>query len=490
MKREYTPLYLRIKSDIISKISLGELKKGDRLPAERELAESLGVSRITVVGALKELAAEGIIRKIRGSGSFISCEKLDENYEDIFSQITGRAKVEITFGLRNGEPQYELMIKTLAGLFQLENPDIKVKVENIRIPYHEQDDVYLLRIGSGEAPMVGEFFLHADYAVLNGLVPLENLPGFQCLAAALHPRCVYETPDAGGGFHIHALPSRISTRTVLVNADLLHRAGVKDVEGPLDRELLLEWASVAGEYTREKQSGEYGVFAEIPVGWHGVVGQLPYLWTSDVKFPNSIGGFKTLLESASCKAGIGFLSDIIRTGNQAPVDGMDLFAGGRVGIVLSGGTWPLFLNKLMVPKFSMKAFVIPSEDKNVDAPSVMGNYCLGIFRSAVKSDMEIEAAWKWIKYLLRKKQQYWIASSDLSFPALRNVPCALEREFPELAPVFLKALTGSIPQFDCRNIRKAMTLFGSELKKCFTGEVSAAECVENSVRNISQLEFI
>lgn len=489
MKREYTPLYQRIKSDIISKVSSGELKKGDRLPAERELAESLGVSRITVVGALKELVEEGIIRKVRGSGSYISCEKLAEDYEDIFSQITGRAKVEISFGLRNADPRYELLVRTLAGLFQLENSDIKVRVENINMRTHEKDDIYLFKIGSGNAPTVGELFMYADYALINGLVPLETLPGFENLVSTSYPHCFYETADGNGEKHIHALPSRINIRTILANVDMLKEAGIRDPDVSLDRELLREWAAVLGEYTKRRSSGEHGIFLEVPDGWRGVVGQLPYLWSRQGEFSNSVTGFRNLLESQSAKAGIGFLSDLYRIGNPADIDGLDLFSAGRVGLLVSVGTWPLFLNRMMVRKFRMKAFPIPSMQAGVAAPSVMGSYNLGIFRSAVKSDAELEAAWKWIKYLFRKKQQYWITSNDFSFPTLNNVPCALEKEYPELYPIFAESLAGSIPQFDCHNIHNAMFLFGTELKKCFDGVSNASECIENTLRNIAAMGF-
>jgi ABC-type glycerol-3-phosphate transport system substrate-binding protein/DNA-binding transcriptional regulator YhcF (GntR family) len=491
MKRSYTPLYIRIKSDIISKISSGELKKGDRLPAERELAENLGVSRITVVGALKELADEGIIRKAPGSGSYISCEKLEEDYEDIFSQITGRAKVEISFGLRNADPCYELLIRTLAGLFQLEHPDIKVRVENIHIHPHEKDDIYLFKIGGGNAPSVGELFMYSDYALINGLVPLENLPGFQNLASAIPPHCFYETVNADEEKHIHALPFKLNIRTIFVNVDLLKEAGIKDFDAPLDRELLREWVALLGKHTKRKSSGEYGISLEVPDGWHGVVGQFPYLWKSRGEFSNSLAGFRELLESQAAQNGIDFLSDLYKCGNPSPIDGLDLFAAGRVGLLVSGGIWPLFLNRMMVKKFQIKAFPIPSEEKGVDAPSVLGSYSLGIFRSAVKSEAELEAAWKWIKYLFRKKQQYWITSNDFSFPVLNsNMPCALKKEYPELYPVLAKALNGSITQFDCHNIHKAMFLFGKELKKRFNGETGSVACIENSLRSIEQLELL
>lgn len=52
----------------------GSLKKGDFLPSENELAEQMGVSRMTVRQALKMLAEVGIIQTIRGKGSVVAVE--------------------------------------------------------------------------------------------------------------------------------------------------------------------------------------------------------------------------------------------------------------------------------------------------------------------------------------------------------------------------------------------------------------------------------
>jgi len=53
-------------------IAGGALKAGDRLPANRELAKTLGVNRNTVTTAYAELAAEGLITSRVGSGTYIS----------------------------------------------------------------------------------------------------------------------------------------------------------------------------------------------------------------------------------------------------------------------------------------------------------------------------------------------------------------------------------------------------------------------------------
>lgn len=50
----------------------GDLKTGQRLPSERELAESLGVSRTSIRQALKVIEASGKIETRVGSGTFIT----------------------------------------------------------------------------------------------------------------------------------------------------------------------------------------------------------------------------------------------------------------------------------------------------------------------------------------------------------------------------------------------------------------------------------
>jgi GntR family transcriptional repressor for pyruvate dehydrogenase complex len=52
-------------------IEHGELRPGDRLPAERDLARQIGVSRPTVRAGLRALAAMGVVQSRHGSGTYI-----------------------------------------------------------------------------------------------------------------------------------------------------------------------------------------------------------------------------------------------------------------------------------------------------------------------------------------------------------------------------------------------------------------------------------
>ena len=57
---------------ILGCIDRGELKCGDRLPGEREFAESMGISRVPLREAISALSAMGIVEKRHGDGNFIA----------------------------------------------------------------------------------------------------------------------------------------------------------------------------------------------------------------------------------------------------------------------------------------------------------------------------------------------------------------------------------------------------------------------------------
>lgn len=61
-----------IAEQVINKIKAGELRSGDRLPNEKEMADEYGVSRISLREALRYLAARGLIVTRHGDGTFIN----------------------------------------------------------------------------------------------------------------------------------------------------------------------------------------------------------------------------------------------------------------------------------------------------------------------------------------------------------------------------------------------------------------------------------
>jgi GntR family transcriptional regulator len=70
-----SPLYARVKKLITSSLTNGDLSEGDAIPAERDIAEMLGVSRVTIRKAFTELVRDGILVQRRGSGTYVQTRK-------------------------------------------------------------------------------------------------------------------------------------------------------------------------------------------------------------------------------------------------------------------------------------------------------------------------------------------------------------------------------------------------------------------------------
>jgi LacI family transcriptional regulator len=69
--RSNHPKYRAVYEALLRSIRRGEFPPGSKLPTETQLVEQFHVSRITVIRALRDLQAAGLVRRRRGSGSFI-----------------------------------------------------------------------------------------------------------------------------------------------------------------------------------------------------------------------------------------------------------------------------------------------------------------------------------------------------------------------------------------------------------------------------------
>ncbi len=66
------PYYHQLKEKVKALIENGELKPGDCLPSEVRLGEQLGISRLVVHRALRELVTEGLLIRVRARGTFVA----------------------------------------------------------------------------------------------------------------------------------------------------------------------------------------------------------------------------------------------------------------------------------------------------------------------------------------------------------------------------------------------------------------------------------
>src|ERR1700687_3377545 len=77
--RNGTPAYQRIQSGILKRIETGQLRPGDVVHSERELAKMHRVSLMTARHALVALEKEGMVERRRGAGTFVAPPKIHFN---------------------------------------------------------------------------------------------------------------------------------------------------------------------------------------------------------------------------------------------------------------------------------------------------------------------------------------------------------------------------------------------------------------------------
>ena len=90
------PKHREIFRHLFSEIGSGKYKSGGKLPSEAQLIRLFGVSRPTVGHALRDLAAEGLIERRVGSGTYVRSPAAPNSSTRIFGLIVpGLASTEI-----------------------------------------------------------------------------------------------------------------------------------------------------------------------------------------------------------------------------------------------------------------------------------------------------------------------------------------------------------------------------------------------------------
>jgi len=136
------PLWYQVYASLLERIQQGEFPPGGFLPAERQLTEDYGVSRITIIKALNELSREHHIKRQQGRGTVVThpaerasgqrpsvafiCHQLDHPY--LFHVLMGIAhaaaenhynlQVISSYDTDDGEAQHirEAIVRNVEGI--------------------------------------------------------------------------------------------------------------------------------------------------------------------------------------------------------------------------------------------------------------------------------------------------------------------------------------------------------------------------------------
>ena len=158
-------LYERLYNYVLDDIQKGSLRSGDRVPSEKELARKHGVSRITSMRALQNLARAGLVERIRGKGTFVARDlgRLAEAGDGERAPRSRRLPSRVAFLIPDASPAYGLELLNAIEERAGEN-GLSLVLKRSRGEQEEEERAIeaLVRSGSVDGlivfPVNGEFY--------------------------------------------------------------------------------------------------------------------------------------------------------------------------------------------------------------------------------------------------------------------------------------------------------------------------------------------
>ena len=92
----FSPLYRQIKELILHNLEAGEWGPGDSIPSESELASRFGVSQGTVRKAIDEMAAENLLVRQQGKGTFVATHKDPGSFFRFLRLLPNQGELQIS----------------------------------------------------------------------------------------------------------------------------------------------------------------------------------------------------------------------------------------------------------------------------------------------------------------------------------------------------------------------------------------------------------
>src|SRR5574343_201714 len=168
----FSPLYRQIKDFLIRSLEQGEWGPGDAIPSEGDLASRFNVSQGTVRKAIDEMAAENLLVRRQGKGTFVATHSDPRSFyrvlrlallvADLFNSLTLEA-------LRGGERSLYSLFETDFGVRMI-NAE-----EHLRAVAADAQSAEVLGVGQG-----GPLLLVERTAYTYGNKPVEWRLGLYC----------------------------------------------------------------------------------------------------------------------------------------------------------------------------------------------------------------------------------------------------------------------------------------------------------------------
>jgi GntR family transcriptional regulator len=167
------PAAEEIRRQLLDQISRGQLHPGERLGAERDLAQGLGVSRSTVRQALAALEEAGVVRRVpgRGGGTFLRRQKVERDLSHVVGVpallrqqgMTAGSRI-VSTGMVAADEETRAALGLVAGDYVLDVVRIRladgtpISLEHARLPAEMFPGLLDLPLGGSLYELLQEHF--------------------------------------------------------------------------------------------------------------------------------------------------------------------------------------------------------------------------------------------------------------------------------------------------------------------------------------------
>ncbi len=156
------PKFKSIKNYLLNSINSGEFPPGSQIPTELQLAETFGVSRMTVNRAVNDLTTQNVLTRTPGKGTFVTGQKSTTspaNISDIKKEVLARGN------------QYSAKILTLKTILADESIAVGLGIHTgAKVYYcqliHYENELSLILENRYINPLLVPDFIHQNFELI------------------------------------------------------------------------------------------------------------------------------------------------------------------------------------------------------------------------------------------------------------------------------------------------------------------------------------
>lgn len=446
-------------------IDLAMKSPGNRVLSEHEVCKRFGVSRTTAIKALNSLAADKLVRREVGRGTFLQRRK---------------ANTTLHLLVNRGDPQILMYAQCLSRAFTTSNPDVDVQIDTI----DATDWIREIVTRPGTKVLCAS---HVGYLSEAGLLqPLHAQAGFDELCDRILSEYIGWRREPDGSRRCDSLPLMLNPNVLVVHRRHAQRLGIDADRGPADWNELAAWMAQARRLTNH---GQPVMGAALKKGYI-----LPLAYLCGLHGCRHVirdNGTAVTLAFERGEEWLAFFRDLHRSG------AMPYYTTDRPDPVLFGNaltspwasSWVIGQSQALAPEEALSVLPIPPPQRGQPSCSIIGCAEVALVRQLGISARDQDAAWRLIRFMVGERSaQKLLVETFSSLSVLRELH-AEQRDDPRYKP-FCEALTHGVLRSDHPLQHPLLRIVHKYFNQCVLGDLAPAKAAARIIEGCSlQLEI-